>query len=378
MASPLLEVTVICICEETTNIRKVVQLSWLLFLTGCSLNVGNKAMSISTLAIDKNNVSRLILLRQWELENVFGGGTTFWFSSSDQFVMPASKGSVNGIQSFDVDDPTPTWFVQTHSLEATVDDNNHVITYWQGLHFFDKNGAEIQTIKTNDNCGENVASHIVAVPGTNLIITGHQDSISDFGLNYNVDDISSLLIWNKDTKSCSELHQGFAGRLWSLSASYDGRYFSYGFRVKDPSNGLLQSIVKIYDLSLNREICSLPGLDAQFNRLNQLAVFDPGEGTISIITPGDCIMRMAFNSDIVPLTFSFHPNGDLLAGAAANTVELWSIKTGQMLHEFDLQASLANLPLIGFSPDGRFLVITELKKSPSEMDIVTLWGIPAK
>jgi len=364
--------------EETMNCRKVVRLSCLLFLAGCSLNVGNKAMPIPALAIDKNNVSRLILLRQWELENVFGGGTTFWFSSSDQFVMPASKGSVNGIQSFDVDDPTPTWFVQTNSLEATVDDNNHVITYWQGLHFFDKKGVEIQTIKTNDNCEENVASHLVAVPRTDLVVTGHQDSISDFGLNYNVDDVSSLLIWNKDTGSCSELQKGFAGRLSSLSASYDGRYLSYGFGLKDPSNGAWRATVKIYDLNLQREICSLAGLNVQFNRLNQLAVYDPEGRTISMITPMDCETKIKFKVEIVPSTFSFHPNGDLLAGAAESIVDIWDIKTSQKVHEIDLETSLANLPLIAFSPDGRFLVITKLKNSPSEMDTITLWGVPEK
>lgn len=322
--------------------------------------------------ISRENITQIILLHQWRIEEVFTNHATIWFSDSSQFVMPVRKASVYGIQSFRINDFNSAWLTQSDSTVVTVDMSDQVLTYLGGIHVFDRQGIEIQTIPTNTNCQENIASFIVAIPGTDLVVTGHHDSFSDFGLYDDSQDRSSLLLWDTRHHTCASLWKEFAGRLWSLSASYDGRYIGYSFGVRDPATWEWQSTVIIYNLSLQTETCRLVGDIVQFNKQNQVAVYNAPEGTMSVISPLDCTIESQFSSDPIKIfTFVFHPNGYLLAGASESIVGIWDIRTGELLHTLNV----LNLPLVSFSPDGRFLVTTVSRMSPAGSDKIMLWGI---
>ena len=327
--------------------------------------------------IDEKNIKQLALLYQWDSELLFSNSLAFWFSNSNQFIIPISKASTQGFQSFEFESGNfiPTWFIQTESYEAMVDEYDQVVTYFHGLHIFNQRGEKIQTIETDDNCGENTASHIVAIPRTDLIITGHQDIFSDFGLHGNAEDKSRLVIWDNDKRTCSALLKGFEGRLLSLSASYDGRYISYSFGIRDPESWLWLLVVKIYDLSLQKETCKLNGLYAQFNHQNQLVVYNPQDATISLTKPSDCTPQLKFNTETEIADLALSSNGDLLAGSSPDgTVVIWSLRTGEKIHEIDGQGE-SSLRVISFSPDGRFFITTRNRISPTEKDKIILWGI---
>jgi WD40 repeat protein len=271
-----------------------------------------------------------------------------------------------------------TWFVLTDSSEATIVSNDQVITYLAGLLFLNKEGDEIQTIiadEKNTNCNEGSASHMTDIPGTDLIVTGHWH-YGDITASYGS---SRLLVWEKKLKSCKELLKEFTGGLSSLSASYDGGYISYSVitsTVDTVSGELIAgSTTHIYGLNEKKEICHLVGYESEFNRKNQLAVYDIKKGVVNLVTPSDCTTQMSFVVGSELRVIEFHPSGDILAGSSGKTVEFWDVNSGEKIEEVNINDSEINLPYLGFSSDGRFLVVTKDKSSSTESQVM-LWGIP--
>jgi WD40 repeat protein len=322
--------------------------------------------------IQEKTVNNLEKIYQWDVDKLtFFTGTSFWFSDSNQFVLPIQKESVIGIQSFDVDKLAESWFAYIdYPSSAIVDQDDEIISYLHGLHIFNRQGQEIRTISTQDNCGKSLADYIAVIPNSNFIITGHQDAYSDTGLNYNVDDKASLIRWSKDNNTCSNLLPEIKGRLFALSASPDGRYIGYSFGVR-AETGNWKKYTRIYDLDAKRNTCQIDGFISLFSLQNQLAVYNVDNDIISFVTPSDCKQQIKFNVNIKLSALSFIPNSNLLAGVSETTLDIWNVESGEIVKEIDLRAFQMNSPIIGFSPDGRFLVLAENQK-------VVLWGIREK
>lgn len=324
--------------------------------------------------IDKKNVSQLVLLHQWDVENVDSyRSANFWFSDSNQFIVP----SYDGIQAFKVDDLTPIWFLKSLHSDFTIDEDDQVIINLKGLKIFDRQGVEIQTIRTNHFCDidEPLSIYIVTIPGTNLVVTGQQDSYRDFGLNGVGYDKARLLIWDITKNSCSELIKQFDGFLPSLSVSDDGGYISYSVSIKATDSMPAKSTTRIYDLNLRKEKCELNGgYNARFTRQNQLIVEDAWDGTISLVTLADCTTKTKFNIGTGVRAFAITPSGELLAGITDAAIHIWDVQTGEKLRKIDLKGYTESI--IGFSPDGHFLITAKEADSLAEKDKVMLWGIP--
>lgn len=321
--------------------------------------------------IQEATVNNLEKIYQWDVDKLTSlASTSFWFSDSNRFILPIQKGTLSGIQSFDTDDFVETWLVNIDYPWSVTVYNDEIISYLHGLYTFDRQGQEIRIISTQDNCGKSLADFIAVIPNSNFIITGHQDAYSDTGLNYNVDDKASLIRWDSDKNTCTNLLPGIKGRLFSLSASPDGRYIGYSFGVRTET-GYWEKYTKIYDWGAKRNTCQVDGFISLFNLQNQLAVYNVDNDTISFVTPSDCKQQMKFNINIKLSAFSFIPNSNLLAGVSETTLDIWNVESGEIVKEIDLRAFHMNSPIIGFSPDGRFLVLAENKK-------VLLWGIREK
>jgi len=171
----------------------------------------------SSKIIGSKNLDQLSILKQWDVEGVSSyESTNFWFSDSKQFVVINS----DGLESLKVDDLTPAWFIKSFTLDFTINENDQVLFNLRGLNIFDRQGAELQKIHAKSLCDvtERAANFIVTIPGTNLVVTGIQDSYSEFGLNGVANDKARILIWDVSKNSCSELIK-FDGFLSSLSAS---------------------------------------------------------------------------------------------------------------------------------------------------------------
>lgn len=329
--------------------------------------------------IDENNANHLEILHQWDIERelVDVGGTSLWFSNSRQFIIPTTKDSVPGVQSFSVDNFDTLWFTQIDlPWGITTDNNNHFITFSGGLHILDTKGQEIQTIATQNNCDEGYADYVAAIPGTDSIITGHKDATDEGGLNNPGINLSSLIIWDIKKKTCLALRKKFTGQLFSLSVSPDGQFISYGFGTRNASYDWLLT-TKIYDLHLRQERCNFSGLYARFNLQDQIAIYSPNADTIPLIKLSDCKKLLEFNVTTKLSSIVFSPNGALLAGASDDSiVYIWSVKSGEKLEEINLQGTSSIFPLIDFSPDGRFLIVTKDEKSSTNNHKLILLGIP--
>lgn len=325
----------------------------------------------SSRIIDKKNLDQLALLHQWEIENVYSySSANFWFSDSNQFVLLNS----DGVQSFKVDNLTRPWFLKSKTLDFTINEHDQIIINQTGLQIFDKQGVETRIIRTNQFCDvdEPASSFIVAIPQTGLVVTGQQDSYND---NDPIYDKARLLIWDISKDSCSDLITQFDGVLTSLSASFDGRYISYNVLIKSYPNPRKYTTY-IYDLNLRKEKCNLiGGYNARFTSRGQLAIYDTREGTISLVSPTDCMTKLKFNVGTETIfAFAISPNGELLAAVTNHAIHFWDIQTGQKLREIGPEKYM--IWVISFSPDGRFLVTAKRADSLIEKDKVMLWEIP--
>jgi len=63
-----------------------------------------------------------------------------------------------------------------------------------------------------------------------------------------------------------------------------------------------------------------------------------------------------------------------LAGVIDHAIRFWEVQTGEKLLDIKLDKDV--LSIIGFSPDGHFLVTA--KRASDLADKVMLWGIPGK
>lgn len=327
----------------------------------------------SSRIIGKDNLAQLALLHSWDVDNVFlYRSANFWFSDSNQFVVPNS----DGLQSFTIDGLTPAWVLKSLALDFTIDNNDQVIINLKGLQIFTKQGADSQTIRTNQFCDmdEPPSNYILAIPGTNLVVTGHQDSYSDFGINGVGYDKARILIWDISRNSCIELIRQFDGVLTSLSVSDDGNYISYVVLIKTENSP--KSSTRIYDLGLRKEKCEFSGgLFVNFIHQDQFAIYDARDETISLVNLADCTVETRFNvgSEILN-AFVISPDGKILAGITNHVILFWDIQTGKKIREVDPEGYV--LSIIGFSPDGRFLVTAKRADSLVEKDKVMLWGLP--
>jgi hypothetical protein len=319
--------------------------------------------------IDETNLERLALLRQWDVDDVYFTyqSGNFWFSDSNQFILPlGAKSPTVGLQAFDVNKPTPLWSYQSLQSDFTINDYDQVILNLEGLTILDTQGIEIRTIRTNKMCDfySKPSVYILTITGSDLVITGQQDSYSD--------EKARLLIWDTNKNSCTELIEQFDGFLSSLSASDDGHYISYSTvqtTIEPP-----KFTTMIYDLDLRKEKCELDGgFLTHFTAQGQLIVYDTGDdGTFSLIKPTDCTTERDFNAGTEILNaFAISPSGELLAGITDHALHFWDVKTGEKLHVIEMEEPILNI--IGFSPNGQFLVIS---KDIDSYDQVMLFGIP--
>lgn len=89
----------------------------------------------------------------------------------------------------------------------------------------------------------------------------------------------------------------------------------------------------------------------------------------------DCTVETSFNigSEILN-AFVISPDGKILAGITDHAILFWDIQSGKKLREIDPEGYV--LSIVGFSPDGRFLVTAKRADSLIEKDKVMLWGLP--
>lgn len=328
--------------------------------------------------IDKTNLKQLTLLRQWDVENLpysYDSGN-FWFSDSNQFLVPIIGSlPMHGLQSFTVDGSAPLWFIQSLQVDFTINEHDQVILNIEGIKIFNIQGGEIQSIRTNERCDiyTPLSNYILAIPSTSMVITGVQDSYRDFGLNSDNMDKARLVLWDISNNTCSDLIEQFDGIITSLSASYDGRYIGYVVMVQtmDPR----VRTTRIFDLKLREQKCELTGgLEAHFNRQDQLIIYDVTDSSISLVSPEDCVVEKKFNVGTgIIHAFSLSPNGELLAGVTDSAILFWDLQTGDKLHEIGIGES--TLGIIGFSPNGRFLVTAKRDDDQLNKYKVMLWGI---
>jgi WD40 repeat protein len=330
--------------------------------------------------IDTDNASQLELVREWQINNsIFSSlhSDSYWFSDSDQFTVNIDA----GIQSIEIGKLTPGWLIEQSGYSTyTIDQNDQIIMYDAGLHFFDRDGNELEKSEATDFCDEFDANFINTIPGTDLVITGHQDTYSEGGLNNtNSDDTFTLLLWNKTENTCRAIKRGARGFLHSISVSPDGRYISYGYGIRDLATWLQKEpTVKVYDMNAQEDKCSFPGLFAAFNRVDQLAIANPYDSTITLASPENCTTRLKFDDPIGTWKLLFDPAGDILASSSDTKLILYETDTGDKVKEFDFIPSTVSIELFGLSPDGRFLLTSSDSDLACCVNTIMLWGIPGK
>jgi WD40 repeat protein len=85
---------------------------------------------------------------------------------------------------------------------------------------------------------------------------------------------------------------------------------------------------------------------------------------------------LKFDDPIGSWTLTFDPSGNILASASSTNLVLWETNTGDKVKGFNFHTSIISLDLFGFSPDGRFLLISSDFDKACCVNTIMLWGIP--
>lgn len=327
--------------------------------------------------ININNLDKLVILHQWDVEHLSStyGSLNFWFSDSEQFIVPVSSSSpMGGLLSFNVDNPVPLWMIESFQSEFAINEFDEVFLNTEGLNIYYQDGIKKQTIRTNNVCDySQLSSYILTIPGTSMVVTGIQDSYHDFGLNNNDGDKARILLWDIENHTCSNLFDQFDGTIHSLSLSPDSRYLSY--TIASDVQDSRKLFLHIYDLELREERCELKeGEIARFTTNGKLAVYEPRNRRIAMINPETCTEISTFDigGEIIN-TFSISPNEKLMADVTSNSIDFWNLQTGEKIFVLDNQYD--PLLIFGFSPDGKYLLTSERVDDSTLKGQVMLWTI---
>jgi WD40 repeat protein len=361
----------------------------LILLSGCNPDSEDIAYPVGTITssstpaispynvpITKENIDELTLLNKWNVENILPFNVTnFWFSDNNYLALPIRNKSMDGIQAFRVADFSKQWFIQIDSFISTIE-KDHVFVFLRGLHVFNEQGETIQYLANNDLCQEGEASHIVIIPESNLVVTGHQN-YGDITNSYGT---SRLLIWNIQQSTCKELVKEFPGRLQSLAVSKDGRYLSYSVltsQINPQDDSLIANLTtKIYDLQENQEICNIKGGYGLFINFQDFLVYSPKDKEIFLANRTNCKIKKSYPTDLELMTLQVNPGEDIFMGSSDSSIGFWDLDTGEKIYNIALPSDQSYLALVNFSPDGKFLMTTQNDPSMNGQDQVMIWGIP--
>ena len=318
--------------------------------------------------IDTQNIDKLTLLHTWEADEVsILGDSIPWALNGNEFLLPIRRNSVWGIQLYNADNFTEEWFVEAEPGMITINSNDDVFTYSLSLEVIRNNGQERISI-ADDNCPDRRADYIVNVPNSNLLISGIivGEEWQDKGT------FSYLQEWDVNQERCLGTFQKFAGWLFSLDASSDGKYLSYS--AARMINDVYQEDTWLYDLEFRSIMCDLAGSQSKFSRSGELLVYERINNQITRYDPSNCELLGEFNIDIDLSNFAINPDGNVIVGGN-DSIALWDVQSGLKLKTIDAIGENINWPSLGFSPDGRFLVTTTSRSSPIEKEKIMLWGI---
>ncbi len=336
--------------------------------------------------ITKDNISRLALLHEWNVDGVRSSlwqvDRRLWFDDSSLFFINVENYGNIGIQTYKITDFSVGWFAFTDYSNVTLGEDNHILAYQWGITIIDEQGKVMRQIYEDNICSEYSASQMIAVPNSNLVITGHQED-KEFTEGYGT---SRIRIWDIDKNTCNELLE-FPGLIESMDVDGNGHYLSYSVirsaydSAKEDYKIWIETI--IYDLHLDDEVCSMEDVgDVLFTRQNQLMVFQRSDYTYLILDPDNCSIINQVSLDIdtyqnirIP-NFTISPDGKLLVVTAAGKIQFIDINNGELIHEVAVNL-IGDKPIqiVDFSPDGRFLVGARDKYHEDMKGHIMLFGV---
>jgi WD40 repeat protein len=317
--------------------------------------------------IDAQNVSKLTLLHVWEVDKIsLVGNGIAWFSSGRTFLMSVQRDSFWGVEAFNIENFDEGWFVETGPTAVTAN-QDEMFSYYGSLKKFNDKGMEDFAFSA-PNCLDKSADFIIAVPDTSLLLTGHSVSEDQSDMEAQ----THINMWDVDKRTCLGPLLKFSGRLSSLAVSHDANYLVYSASVY--SKGSFETVTWLYDFKLKKVKCDFIGSISQFAQNGELIVYAPMSNIITRFALDSCEPLGKFSVDIDIAKLAIHPEGSLLVGGESS-VALWDIHSGEKLKTFDFQDLRINFPILGFSPDGYFLITTTSRRSVNEKEKIMLWGI---
>jgi WD40 repeat protein len=264
---------------------------------------------------------------------------------------------------------------------------------WQCIHTFTQNPGESTAVNTIASSGSlTIAFHpdgttlasadsktikLRDINSKNLLYTSRVHtqvtsiSFSPNGILASASDDKTIKLWNLKNKGLEEILtlQGHLRAVKSIAFSPDGKILA---------SGSWDKTIKLWDVDTGREIITLTGHKLQvsavaFNPHSHLLASASFDRTV-------CLWELPINSQLkncpyctlsghtrAVLAIAFSPDGKMATGSDDNTIKLWDVNTGQLIHT--LSGHSWSVVALAFSIDGNILVSGSWDKT------IKLWQI---
>jgi WD40 repeat protein len=285
--------------------------------------------------------------------------------------MPIEKKALTqSIQLFDLNDFSNEESVTADFGPFAVNSNGDIFTYYDALKKMNSQGNEQSSI-VDKKCPDIFAFELVSVPNTNLVVSGHPigREPDDF------DAYSYLRIWDVKNGKCVDTIDMGWGWLGIITSSPDGRYLGYSaIKNKNKKDAYMrEGLTWLYDLKSRKVQCIFSGYHPEFATDGGYFVFDNITNTVIQYSIDSCKPKSELSVDTFFYDFAINNYANLLVGGG-DSVELWDMESGKKIKTLDQDKGIGPT-IVGFSPDGRFLVTTSNSASIDQKDKIYLWGV---
>jgi WD40 repeat protein len=321
--------------------------------------VSPTSQTIEDPVITSENASSLSEKSNWERE----GFTDFAWSFDSVIIAlfnPYDGGiSLYKFPSLELKWSSEKWvrdvmFINDHKVLIAADVDDECIS------FIDIIDGHISSQIVDKECGSFTPDGLLIDDSTGTLFGG-------VGLAILGPDLTRIYHWDIQHAQCLGLFVEHRGELNSLSLSPDGAILLVGlFDTGDP----YVAQTYLYDVASREPKCWFKAEDATISpRGDIVAVVDHESESLKFYDPDTCSMITElpsfFPRPITSYELAFSPNGDLLA-IGYDSVRIFDTSSGELIVEL---GSIDRILAIGFSPNGRYLLISEC--TPCK---VSLWA----
>ena len=181
---------------------------------------------------------------------------------------------------------------------------------------------------------------------------------------------SLLRLWDVERRKTHEIMR-INGSMWSLEISPDNHLIATS--IENQNDDIVEQVL-LWDISSQKQICSFQGDYGIFNPSNDMLAVAEGE-VINLWDVRTCQLIGVIEERAEPFSLAFSTDGTLLAfgnNLEHGSIQIWDVIANKRL--YTIQDVYDRVSRLSFSPDGRLLLSVSLMFE-TDTSKLTLWEL---